>query len=152
MKKTNKQFLPVLALVLLITGFTSCKKYDEGGIISKTEENLKTEWRLVKYLKNGIDKTSTLLTSNYKESYADNGIYSRSYTDKNGSPVSDDGSWKFNEGEKKILISDISSMEITLESGTVSSSYYNILKLDKNEYWYFFTNGGDKHEFRLVKN
>jgi hypothetical protein len=33
----------------------------------------------------------------------------------------------------------------------VSSSYYNILKLDKDEYWYYFENGGDRHEFRLVK-
>jgi|CXWL01.1.fsa_nt_gi hypothetical protein len=150
--KKAMPLLHVLGLILLITGFTACKKYDEGGLISKTEKNLKNNWKLVQYLKNGVDKTSTLLISNYLESYADNGIYSRSYTDKNGAPVSDDGRWIFSKDEKKLNISDVGSIEITLESGTVSSSYFSILKLDKNDYWYFFTNGGANHEFHFVKN
>jgi len=136
---------------LLAISINSCTKFDEGGLISATEKNLQTGWALSKYLRNGTDETSLLLIKNYEESYADNGSYARSYVDKKGQSKSETGTWKFDKGQKKLNISNVSSVEITAKAGTVSSSYYNIVKLDNSEFWYYFTNGADKHEFRLLK-
>ena len=71
--------------------------------------------------------------------------------DKKGDSKSETGTWKFEKDQKKLNISGIGSIEITVKTGTVSSSYYNILKLDDDEFWYYFTNGGDRHEFHLIK-
>lgn len=130
--------------------FTACKKYEEGGLIKKTDKNLTSgTWVLNKYLKNGVDKTSTLLISGYKENYSSNNVYTRNYTDKNGSPVIDDGRWLQDDENESLSISDVGSVEITQESGTVSSSYYKIIKLTDKEFWYYFDNGGARHEFRF---
>jgi hypothetical protein len=150
MKKT-KSLLTIVLAGLIAISINSCSKFDEGGLISATEKNLQTGWALSKYLRNGVDETSLLLIKNYEESYADNGSYSRSYVDKKGQSKSETGTWKFDKGLKKLNISNVSSVEITLKAGTVSSSYYNIVKLDNSEFWYYFTNGADKHEFHLLK-
>lgn len=141
---------------LLIIGFMAaitcgCKKYDEGGLIRKTEKNLKTSWKLEKYLRNSTDETVLLLISNYEETYSDDEKYSRYYIDKDGNSKSETGTWKFDKEQKKLNISGVGSIEITDITGTVSSSYFNILKLETNEFWYYYTNGSDKHEFHLVK-
>lgn len=150
MKKTKSLMTIVLAGLLAIS-INSCTKFDEGGLISSTEKNLQKGWTLSKYLRNGSDETSLLLIKNYQENYADNGSYSRSYLDRKGDAKSETGTWKFDKDQKKLNISGVSSVEITVKAGTVSSSYYNIVKLDNSEFWYYFTNGADKHEFRLIK-
>ena len=151
--KTVK-FLAALILVgLFAITINSCEKYDEGGFVSKTEKRLTAHtWKLSLYLRNGNDETTALYIKNYEENYSDEGggSYSRSYNDKNGDLKSETGTWAFEKDEKKLKISGVGSMEITDLTGTVSSSYYNILKLDEDEYWYYFENGGDKQEFHFV--
>lgn len=149
--KTIKSLTTFILAGLFAMTINGCKKYDEGGAISKTEKNLKQTWTLQKYLRNGTDETSLLYIKNYEETYSGSDSYSRTYTDKDNDNVSENGTWTFDKGQKKLNISGVGSMEITDETGTVSSSYYNILKLDKSEFWYYYTNGGDKHEFRLTK-
>lgn len=149
--KTIKSLTTLILAGLIAITIYSCKKYDEGGLISKTENNLKQTWTLQKYLRNGTDETSLIYIKNYEEKYSGSDNYSRTYIDKDNKNVSENGTWKFDKGQKKLYISGVSSIEITDKTGTVSSSYYNILKLDKTEYWYYYTNGSDRHEFRLIK-
>ncbi len=149
--KTIKSLTTLVLAGLFAITINSCKKYDEGGLISKTEKNLKQTWTLQKYLRNETDETSLLYIKNYEETYSGSDSYSRTYIDKKGDTKSENGTWKFDKEQKKLLISGVSSIDITDKTGTVSSSYYNILKLDKDEYWYYFENGGDRHEFRLTK-
>lgn len=142
--------------LLLIFGFltvmiSSCKKYDEGGQVSKTEKNLKNSWKLQKYLRNGNDETAIMIIKNYEETYSDNDMYYRTYIDSDNELFTENGFWKFDKEQKRLMISGVSSLEITDNTGTVSSSHYNILKLDKDEFWYHYTNGGDRHEFQFVK-
>lgn len=149
--KTIKPLRTIFLAGLFALTINSCKKYDEGGLISKTEKNLEQTWALQKYLRNGTDETSLLYIKNYEEIYSGSDSYSRTYINKDNITVSENGTWKFDKEQKKINISGVGSMEITDKTGTVSSSYYNILKLDKNEFWYYFTNGGSRHEFHLAK-
>lgn len=147
MKNVFKVTGLVMMSVFLMTG---CKKYDEGGSVRRTETNLVKGWKLDKYLRNSTDETSLLLISGYEETYSDNGSMLRTYIDADASIKSETGTWKFDKDQKKLHISGLGSIDITNATGSVSSSYYTILKLDKDEFWFYYTNGGDKHEFRLV--
>ena len=137
-----------LFLFLLFAGFLfSCKKESTQA---ENEKNIKKQWKLDQYLVGGVDKTGTLTISSYTESYTDNSKYDRSFTDKNGSKVTQNGSFSF-ESAQQLHISGVGSIELS-NNNTVSSSYYNIVKLTDTEYWYSFSNGGEKHELRLSKN
>ena len=142
-------FVAVLSMIVL----SGCKKYENGGLVSKAEKRLSgTQWKLDKYLWNGTDQTSTLLITNYVETYNDGGAYTRSYNDSNGDPFSETGSWAFNSDKMSLDIGSVSSLPLTPQNSTVSATKYDVLRLKKDEFWYTFTNGGDTHEFRFVPN
>lgn len=145
MKKIS--FLFITGLILL-----SCKKFDQGGLVSKTSKNLEDKtWKLDKYYRDGVDETTMLLISNFEETFNNDGSLMRSYTDNDGEQVSETGKWTSQKDDKLLKISDVGSIDLLDEISTVSSSEYNILKLKKDEFWYTYDNGGSTHEFRMVK-
>jgi hypothetical protein len=145
MKKIS--FLLVTGLILL-----SCKKFDQGGLVSKTSKNLEDKtWKLDKYYRDGVDETTMLLITNFEETFNNDGSLMRSYTDNDGEQVSETGKWTSQKDDKLLKISDVGSIDLLDEISTVSSSEYNILKLKKDEFWYTYENGGSTHEFRMVK-
>lgn len=143
----------LLILGLVASFMTGCKKYDEGGLIGKADKRLTANtWKLEKYLRNGNDETSSLLISNFTEQFQDGGTLIRNYIDKDGDPFSETGSWQFDNDKQQVNLKGVSSIELTDQTSTVSTSDYNILKLKKEELWYYYDNGGDRHEFHLVPN
>jgi hypothetical protein len=143
MKTNNSLLFALLAILLLSTG--SCKK----DTLAQNEKYVKKLWKLEQYLLNGVDKTSSLLVSGYDESYSDNQKYDRSYTDKNGTKMVQNGTFEF-ESANRLHVSGVGSIEFTSD-GSVSSSYYDIIKLSDTQFWYSFTNGSKKHEFHLSR-
>lgn len=131
----------------------SCKKYEDGPGISfrSSDARLEGTWVLDQYLRNGQDETSQLLISNYMESYIEGGVYKRSYTEPDGGSFDEIGSWEFQNDKEQIKIDGISSIELTANTSTVTTSSIDILRLKKKELWYKFENGGDVHEFRMVR-
>lgn len=150
--KTTKT-LGLLALCALVTvTISSCAKFDDGGSIGDAEKNIKAGWKLQKYLRNSVDETALVLVKNYEETYSDGGGYYISYIDDKGASQSTTGKWEFKKDTKKFHVSGISSIgKWSAQTSTVSNSEYNILKLDATEYWYHYTNGSDRHDFRFVK-
>ncbi|MDA0686949.1 MAG: hypothetical protein O3C22_09010 [Bacteroidetes bacterium] len=149
-KKTLKGMLIIAIATVSITG---CEKYDEGGLISKAEKRLTANtWKLDKYLRNGNDETSQLLISNFTEDFSESKTLTRSYTDKDGDAFSETGTWTFANDKQQIKLTGVSSIELTDETSTVSTSDYNIVKLIKDELWYSYENGGDSHEFHFIPN
>lgn len=145
MKKIS--FLLVTGLILI-----SCKKFNQGGLVSKTSKNLEDKtWKLDKYYRDGVDETTMLLITNFEETFNNDGSLMRSYTDNDGEQVSETGKWTSQKDDKLLKISDVGSIDLLDEISTVSSSEYNILKLKKDEFWYTYDNGGSTHEFRMVK-
>lgn len=139
-------FLAVFTFILL----ASCNKFDEGGNVSDAETNLVKTWILETYLRNGVDETSSLLISGYTETYTQAGSYTRTYRDDENESETQTGQWAFQEDYKQLHLSGVGSIRFTQASGTLSSSYYSILRLEENVFWYSFENGGDRHEFRLI--
>ena len=142
-----------LSLALLLFAFLgSCSKEKTDPAPAPTpEQNLATSWRLAQYLRNGVDETSQLVIRNYEETYANPSTYSRSYLDENGQAKSETGRWGYERDRNRLSISSVSSVKVTRNAGSVSSAYYDIQKLDATAFWYSFTNGSDRHEFRFVK-
>ncbi len=151
MKKIKSLAMLVISGLIAIT-INSCEKYDEGGFIYKTEKNLKKSWTLQKYLRNSVDETSLIKIKNYEETYSDNESYTRNYVDEKGDSYTETGKWIFDKESNELKISGISSLKInTPNTSTISSSYYKILKLEDSQFWYYYTNGNDSHEFRFIK-
>jgi hypothetical protein len=151
MKYLKTLSLYTLMAAIVAIGISSCKKYPEGGYVNRTEKNLKKTWKLDKYLVDGVDQTVALIISNYEETYASNNDHFRSYIDKKGQLKSENGKWEFGKDDKQLKLSGLSSIDIIASQNSISSSYYNIIKLDSDEFWYRFENGSNTHEFRLVK-
>ncbi len=141
-----------LLLLLLIIGSYSCEKYDEGGLVNNAEKKLKVSWKLDSYYLDGIDATSSLFIANYIEEYKSNGDYIRSYVDSDNELFSETGTWSFDSEKENIRIMGVSSLELSDENSTVSTSDYIIVKLKKKELWYKYENGGALHEFHLIPN
>ena len=137
-----------MMLVLLMVA--SCKKYDDGGIVSRSDKNLtRQSWKLEQYLRNGTDETDQLLISGYEETYADGGELTRTYV-FGGQTIIEVGSWQLKSDTKQIKVDGVSSLELTPQTSTVSTSDIEVLRLKKKEFWYYFDNGSDRHEFHFV--
>jgi len=137
-------------ITLIFAGISSCKKFDEGGFVSSADKNLTRQtWVLDSYLRNGNDETSQLVISNFEETYNADGALLRSYA-FDGAQMDQTGSWTLKADTKQIKIDGVSSLQLTAQSSTVSSSDIEIMKLKKKEFWYFFENGSDRHEFHFV--
>ncbi len=139
-------------LMLSALAMTSCKKYDNGGTLRKAEKNITNTWKIDAYYLDGVDNTSSLLITNFTETFADGGVYSRAYNDASGDAKNETGTWSLDDDKKKISVSGAGSYELTAQTSTVSTSSYTLLKLTKDELWYEFENGGSTHEFHLVPN
>jgi len=147
-----RKLLFVLSIVLTAT-MMSCSKYEEGGLVSRAEKSLtENPWNLSQYLRNGDDETDQLLISNFIETFSESGEITRSYVDTDGDNFNESGTWSFDNDKKQVNITGVSSVELTDETSTVSTSDYNVIKLTKDEFWYSFENGGDTHEFHFSVN
>ncbi len=138
----------ILALIIATTG--ACKKFNDGGLVNRAEKNLTRQtWKLEQYLRNGNDETSELLISNYEETYAEGGQLTRTYI-YNGQANTEVGSWQLKKDTKQIKVDGVSSLELTPQTSTVSTSDIEVLRLKKKEFWYYFDNGSDRHEFHFI--
>lgn len=137
----------ILFVGALSISATGCNK---EAALETNQKTIKKSWGLQQYLHNNADHTAAMTITALDESYTDNNKYDRSYTDKNGNKVVENGTYQF-ETADVLQVSGIGSIEISPEVGTVSSSRYNIIKLTDSDYWYYYTNNGDRHEFHFTR-
>lgn len=137
----NKKTLSVLLILLgafLLPGIQSCKKYEEGPLISlrSRSERVANTWKVDNYKKNGNDLTS--LMSGYTETFTKSGNYSYS-----AGALWGKGTWSFQNNDQEIRL-----------TGTENQGSYNliILKLEEKEFWYYYMDDGDKKEFHMIEN
>lgn len=151
LKNVQKFFLYLFSAFLLF-GLQACEKYEDGAIESDVDDKIISTWKLQSYYLNGTDETSSIFITNYSEKYTENRTFTRIYTDKNGDMDYESGSWRLSDDNKEVQISGVSSInDFSDKTNSVSSSKFIILKLTDSEYWYYFINGSDKHEFHFTK-
>lgn len=147
MKKTLLITVIISSIVLI-----GCKKYSDGGLVSKSEKRLTAHsWKLEKYFRAGNDETNLLLANGFSENFSENGTISISYTDSEGDSYNETGDWAFYNDNTKIKFTGIGSIQLNDETSIISSSDYNIIRLKKDELWYYYENGGTKHEFHMIR-
>jgi hypothetical protein len=138
MKIKNK----ITVALFLIAAFTmttiqSCKKYEEGPAISlhSRAERVANTWKVENYKINETDYTSG--TSDYSETFSKDGDYSYQWGAFSGS-----GKWAFQNDDAEIRITG---------TNTQPSQTLFILKLKEKEFWYYYMDGNDRHEFHLLQ-
>lgn len=124
--------------VLIIPTIQSCKKYEEGPVLSlrTRAERVANTWKVENYKINSSDFTS--LATNYTETFTKKGGYSYNWGSFGGT-----GTWAFQNHDEEIRL-----------SGTDNQSSHTlvILKLEEDAFWYYYMDGNDKHEFHMVSN
>ena len=115
----------ILALAILLSfalmTSTSCKKYEEGPLISlKTKSaRLTRSWKLDKAEQNGVDVTNAF--PELKQTFNDDGTYLGS---NNGVPFT--GTWEFDGDKENILIK---------YTGASDTESWKIIRLKSKELW-----------------
>lgn len=136
--KSKISILLGLIIIFSIPTIQSCKKYPEGPSISLRSRTARVSntWRIENYRVNGNDFTSFI--SGYTETFTKDGGYYYSWGNFEGS-----GRWFFQNNDREIRVEGISHK---------SSETLYILKLEENEFWYYYMDGNDRNEFHLVSN
>lgn len=136
MKNLTRAFLLALLCGSTLTIVQSCQKYENGPFISlrSRTERISNQWKVENYKVNGTDYTS--LVSSYVETFSESGAYSYSWTLLNG-----EGTWAFQNKDMEV--------KLTGDSAQTSRTLY-ILKLEEDEFWYYYMDGDDKHEYHMI--
>lgn len=131
--KIKIAFIPVIVLLLFLS---SCGKYEEGpGFTVRTKTHrVVNSWVIEHWFING-GEVNPLVPFDYTETYEKDGAYS--YT---SSAASGSGTWEFQSDKAEIKRSGVSGQ---------STETLVILRLKEKEFWYYYMDGNDKHEFHL---
>jgi hypothetical protein len=136
--KNNTKVLALIVLgAMMFMGIQSCKKYEEGPLISFTSrtDRVANTWKVDNYKVNGDDYTS--LVAGYTETFTKSGDYSY-----NWGIISGTGSWAFKNNDAEIQLTGIENQ---------ASHTLVILKLEKKQFWYYYMDGNDKKELHLIQ-
>lgn len=133
-----KKLLFMMVVAIVAIGTEGCKKYPDGPTISFRTRTARVAntWKIGSVMINGHDVTSTYNNINYSETYTKDGSYSYSSSLGSGS-----GKWAFENSDAQIKRNGVSGQ---------SSEDLTILKLKEVEFWYTYTDNGDKYEIHLV--
>jgi hypothetical protein len=135
-----KKLITFSITMFMALAISSCKKYEDGPLLSLRSRaaRLANAWKVETVLKNGTDVTSSY--DNYEETYEKEGKYSYQY---NYGSVSFTGSgkWEFQNKDEEIRRSDVDAQ---------NDRILYILKLKEEHFWYYYYDGTDKYEVRLI--
>lgn len=130
--------LTYLAMIAILSApsFHCCKKYEDGPAFSLKlrKERLANTWKVKSCTVNGNDSTGSY--SGYREIFSRDGNYSCS---KGNSSYR--GTWTFAYGDSQV--------KLTTER-VEPSPMLIITKLEENELWYYFYEGGVEKKFRMI--
>ncbi len=132
-KKAILKFIPITFIALIFAG---CQKYEDGPMFSirTRTERVANTWEIDNYKINDTDWTS--LVGGYSETFSKDGNYSYTWGILNGT-----GTWKFANSQSDIQLTGSSNQE---------DRTLVILKLEEEQFWYYYMQGSDKHEFHLT--
>jgi hypothetical protein len=133
-----KKLLVLVMAVVLAAGFNSCKKYEDGPMLSfrSKKARLVNVWVIEKVMSDGVD-----VTSNYPEDYTLEFKDDETFllTTNN---LEFDGSWKFSDDKTNVLLTP---------TKTGIEEKYFIKKLKNKEFTYDYTSGTKVSTFYMVQ-
>ena len=144
MKKVNLKLIAVAIGFAMAFSFSSCKKYEEGGMsLAGKKGRVVNVWQLDSEFSNGkaetLDSDEKLETLEFTK---DNKFTWTSYTDGVADDPAYKGEWEFNGNKTAIGFKADNSCAIQYP-GCDLFWYITILKLKKNEMWIGEPGGND---------
>lgn len=135
--KTKRNLAVILFSTLLFFSIQSCEKYPDNQLVSlqSRAERVANNWQVDNYKVNGSDYTS--LVADYTELFTKEGNYSYQWGLFSGT-----GTWAFQNNDEEIRITGIDNQ---------TSRDLIILKLEEKEFWYYYMDGTDRHEFHMIQ-
>lgn len=136
--KNIARFISLIVISGMITfGLQSCKKYDEGPLISLSTRTSRVanNWKVDNYKVNDVDYTS--LVADYKETFTTDHNYSYTWGLLGGT-----GTWGFENNSAEVRITGTENL--------ASQTLY-ILKLEQKQFWYYIMDGADKKEYHMIQ-
>jgi len=143
----------IFYLTIFILGLSlfGCQKYENGGRASGALRNIVGTWKLNNYYISGISLTSNLQTTDYKETFEENGSYSRQYVDTLNLVIASTGGWDFDGEKTHLSVSGAGSIALTPGWTTQGVNSFKITLLTRKEMWYTYTDAAGTHEFHFNK-
>jgi len=143
----------IFYLTLFILGLSlgACQKYENGGRASGAIRNIVGTWKLNNYYISGISLTSNLQTTDYKETFEENGSYSRQYVDSLNQVVTESGGWDLDGEKTRLSVNGVGSIALTPGWTTQGVNTFKITLLTRKEMWYTYTDAAGTHEFHFNK-
>lgn len=137
MKNITRYFALIIFSSLIIFGNQSCKKYEDGPLISLSSRTsrVSNNWKVDNYKVNDVDLTS--LAADYKETFTSDNNYSFTWGIIGGT-----GTWAFENKDTEIRITGTENM--------TSQTLY-ILKLEQKQFWYYIMDGNDRKEYHMIQ-
>ena len=133
-KYMNKIFASILFLTLMVVGFSSCKKYEEGPSLSfrSIKQRITNTWKIESYSINGAEQVGFPEISTQKQFWLGDGAYNHTYIDPiTGIGQRIDGKWELQDNNNKIAL--------TLNNANTgqpeSANIFTILKLKEKSMW-----------------
>lgn len=153
MKTAKSFFFLGLVFFLSAASLTSCKKYEDGPMLSlrSKKHRVVNDWKLDRYFINDTDKTDSLGISNYTESFLNDGSVLRSFISLSGDTISDTCTWSFGDKKETLEIAGADSLELSEQFGYLTLSNLRVLRLKEHELWYSVEKNGTIHEFHLTE-
>ena len=121
--------IKILALLIIISGMYSCKKYDEGPLVSlrSKSERIANDWRIEKAIDNGNDVSGDF--DKYQISLSKDGdAYLTAHYRFLGVEYdyTTSGKWRFENNSEKLVVD--------YEDDSADAAYF-ILRLKEKELW-----------------
>ncbi len=141
MKTTIKTVL--LTAIVLAFVLPSCKKYEEGPLISlsSAKSRVVNVWKMEKVWVNSSEITNSWSTlwPSFSMELKNDDTYILTWSPL----VVENGTWTFDNPKERI---------ITTATASASSTVYTIIRLKKDEMWVTYSNaiGGENWEYHLV--
>ena len=91
-------------LMILLTTFSSCKKYEDGPFFSiySKKERATGNWRFALVRENGVDKTEEYASQSVNMQKNGNLIWVQGYYDSHWDPYGPGGTWNFIDDKNQI--------------------------------------------------
>jgi hypothetical protein len=145
----NKLILTTSGLRLFILTLPSCKKYEDGPLISihSKTKRVSNEWRLEEKFLNGVEQPLDDDDYRFRITFKEDGTCYKTTTNGSSS-TSRVGTWNFVNDKEVIRTYFVYTYFATT---VTEETFYTILRLKEKELWVRETrSNGDVYEFRFV--
>ena len=142
----------IFFISVIMLGFISCNRYEDGGLMKEAEQNLQRTWTVNEYSNNDPSLSQELPFTNYSEEFKSDGAFTRTFSDDRGNSITELGRWELDQQQTGIYLVPETGIAMS-GMGIYGGNYYRkIIKLTEQDFKYSFVNDSTIHTFTMSAN